>query len=152
MSHFPVLVVCRNDDDPNYLLEPYSENLHVAPYRDEDGELTTYNPASKWDWYVLGGRWDGYIPLMPASKEQGADGGNSAPRFVNAARAGDVLLSQLQMTTAFISPDGVWHEVGTVGWWGIVTDVHEEQYAKEWNEMIQSLRDDDMLYLYDCHI
>jgi len=146
MSHFPVLVVCRGGEDPEYLLEPYSEHLHVAPYYYENGELTTYNPASKWDWYTLGGRWSGYLPLRPT------DDADAAPRTADVARAGDVLLSQLQMTTAFISPNGVWHEVGTVGWWGVITDVHEEQYAKEWNELLQSLVDDDMLYLYDCHI
>jgi hypothetical protein len=26
------------------------------------GYMTTYNPASKWDWYVIGGRWDGMVP------------------------------------------------------------------------------------------
>lgn len=29
---------------------------------DEDGnELTTYNPKSKWDWWVVGGRWSGSL-------------------------------------------------------------------------------------------
>lgn len=35
----------------------------------EDGiwrEYSTYNPKSKWDWYVLGGRWSGdYLRLKP---------------------------------------------------------------------------------------
>lgn len=25
-------------------------------------EMTTYNPKSRWDWYSLGGRWDGQLP------------------------------------------------------------------------------------------
>ena len=25
--------------------------------------VTTYNPNSKWDWYSIGGRWDGFIRL-----------------------------------------------------------------------------------------
>ena len=29
---------------------------------DADGNIyTTYNPQSKWDWYVVGGRWDGFL-------------------------------------------------------------------------------------------
>jgi hypothetical protein len=24
--------------------------------------LPTYNPDGRWDWYEIGGRWDGYIP------------------------------------------------------------------------------------------
>lgn len=31
---------------------------------DEKGNvISTYNPDSKWDWYVIGGRWEGCIPL-----------------------------------------------------------------------------------------
>jgi len=40
----------------------------VDDYVDEDGnELSTYNPDSKWDWYVVGGRWGGLLK----SKEDG---------------------------------------------------------------------------------
>jgi hypothetical protein len=36
---------------------------------DENGnELSTYNPKSKWDWYTVGGRWDGYFNLKDGSK------------------------------------------------------------------------------------
>lgn len=39
---------------------------------DEDGAQevvtrTTYNPKSKWDWYVLGGRWEGFFLLKDGS-------------------------------------------------------------------------------------
>jgi hypothetical protein len=31
---------------------------------DEDGNIiSTYNPQSKWDWYSVGGRWDGLISV-----------------------------------------------------------------------------------------
>lgn len=35
---------------------------------DEDGRaytMTTYNPRSKWDWYLIGGRWTGYFRVRP---------------------------------------------------------------------------------------
>jgi hypothetical protein len=40
---------------------------------DKDGNtLTTYNPDSKWDWYVIGGRWRGSLKLRPgATGKQG---------------------------------------------------------------------------------
>lgn len=34
--------------------------------KDENGEwaeYSTYNPNSKWDWYVLGGRWSGFLKI-----------------------------------------------------------------------------------------
>ena len=41
-----------------------SEYLHV----DADGRaysVSAYNPHSKWDWYQIGGRWNGYFPVKP---------------------------------------------------------------------------------------
>lgn len=55
--HFTVLVV---GDNPDKLLAPYQENnMGTCPeeYLNEEG----WNPNSKWDWYVLGGRWDGFL-------------------------------------------------------------------------------------------
>ena len=45
---------------------------------DEEGNVwSTYNPKSKWDWYVEGGRWNGMLITK--------DG-----RYVNSARKGDI--------------------------------------------------------------
>ena len=44
-------------DEELYNAERYEDGTY-----DEDGnELTTYNPNSKWDWYEIGGRWDGLL-------------------------------------------------------------------------------------------
>ena len=48
------LLLCKTDDDYyNYYRGDYDN------YDEEGNELTTYNPDSKWDWYSIGGRWDG---------------------------------------------------------------------------------------------
>jgi hypothetical protein len=49
MSHFTVLVIGDNWEDQ---LALYSELLEVDEYEDRDGEISTYNPKSKWDWYL----------------------------------------------------------------------------------------------------
>lgn len=130
MSHFTVLVI---GDNPEIQLEPYDENIEVAPYLDTDFDLekslqgvrswllkpesdtpanarlrklasiapeeltndqklalvdewdggdlrieevdgvetvvrySSYNPLSKWDWYTLGGRWNGFFQLKPGA-------------------------------------------------------------------------------------
>lgn len=33
------------------------------PVEDRYGTLSTYNPKSRWDWYSLGGRWNGFFQL-----------------------------------------------------------------------------------------
>lgn len=36
---------------------------------------STYNPDSKWDWYVVGGRWRGYLKLNPGAEGELGDPG-----------------------------------------------------------------------------
>lgn len=76
MSHFTVTVVVppgRATDSGalnaylDEVLERYSEHREVEPYTTEDGGKSTYNPESKWDWWVIGGRWRGaYLPKRDA--------------------------------------------------------------------------------------
>ena len=50
------LLSCNTDEDYYRFYRRYNEDCNF----DENGnELTTYNPDSKWDWYSIGGRWDG---------------------------------------------------------------------------------------------
>ena len=57
MSHYLVGVVVNDISEVDDVLASYDENMEVEPYTDDDGEITTYNPKSKWDWYSIGGRW-----------------------------------------------------------------------------------------------
>lgn len=44
---------------------PHSDGTRMY-YESETGRaytLSTYNPNSKWDWYVVGGRWSDYFPI-----------------------------------------------------------------------------------------
>ena len=55
--------------------------------------LTTRNPDATWDWYEIGGRWDGFLPG-------------------NAATCRSLLHSpdlQKLLPHDFVTPDGVWH-------------------------------------------
>lgn len=52
-----------------------------------------------------------------------------------------------------IVKDGKWHERGSMGWWGCVSN---EMDTDAWNEQVQrlydDLPDDTMLTIVDCHI
>jgi len=112
MSHFTVLVI---GDDVEGQLAPYSEHIEVDPYVEDcwctgredlpedfecddckgtGKETTTYNPNSKWNWYMTGGRWRGYFKLK-AGKEAidvGGSGvfGNAPVHDADVALAGDI--------------------------------------------------------------
>lgn len=58
------------DDDEKY-------KWYIAEYADEgvdaDGNiLTTYNPNSQWDWYVIGGRWANMLRLKEGGRTNSA--------------------------------------------------------------------------------
>lgn len=63
--------------------------------KNEDGvwcEYSRYNPDSKWDWYVLGGRWSGaFIKLKPGRRGcKGEPGVFKNTVGVDVARKGDI--------------------------------------------------------------
>jgi hypothetical protein len=52
-----------------YELDP--EDASEALTVDEEDNIvttTTSNPDGKWDWYQLGGRWSGFLPIKPGSR------------------------------------------------------------------------------------
>ena len=74
-------------------------------------------------------------------------------------RYGDVdTFAQMQsrfFTHAVVTPDGSWHEVGTMGWWGISTDSgpDEVQWAARFRErFLDGLDDGIIATVVDCHI
>lgn len=108
---------------------------------DEDGNIySTYNPKSKWDWYVVGGRW---------SKNLKTKNGEE----VNVAYAKEVNWKENGAPFAFITPDGKWYERGEMGWWAAVTnEKSSDDWDTEFYKMIKELDDDVVVTLVDCHI
>lgn len=55
---------------------------------------TTYNPESKWDWYVIGGRWAGYFKAKDGCEgevgESGVFDNKPTPGWYDRIRKGDV--------------------------------------------------------------
>lgn len=129
MSHFFCVVLVPSDtkdirEKVEELLAPYSENLEVEPYTDTDGELTTYNPKSKWDWWRIGGRYDGYITANRQSSEDGFNFNARHETIKNNCRPVKELPENL-VPYAIVSPDGEWHAKGEMGWWGMSDDTNE---------------------------
>lgn len=56
--------------DANYLHEGDKDLSVDEPYLDKNGNLiSTYNPKSKWDWWTIGGRWQGLLNLTNDDEE-----------------------------------------------------------------------------------
>ncbi len=80
------------NDDPKIkhwsnekLVKEFGEDWNGTGFqKDEDGnwvEMSTYNPDSKWDWYVIGGRWKGMLVAkdvaLAVAGESGAFGNDA---------------------------------------------------------------------------
>lgn len=70
------------------------ETLLYDEEMDRVYQMSTYNPLSRWDWYLLGGRWTGYFDLCPGARgTAGEPGLMTAPARggrVDQARKGDI--------------------------------------------------------------
>lgn len=108
---------------------------------DEDGNLlSTYNPNAKWDWYCVGGRWDGSLVTKEGKK-------------TNEDYVKEIDFDKTPLPFAYVSPVGRWFERGEMGWWGMVSN---EKGADEWEskfkKFIKTLDDDVIVVSIDCHI
>jgi hypothetical protein len=104
--------------------ERYQEQIRFHERFNADGEpVTNYNPDSKWDWYVVGGRWDGWVNDRESSGEQLLD--NTATTEQAIARD--------KIPHAIITPDRQWNENGQMGWWGMMLteDEHWDSAVKQ---------------------
>ena len=108
---------------------------------DEDGNLLSiYNPHSKWDWYTIGGRWAGGL-VTKEGRETDSD-------YVS-----EIDWNKTGIPFAFITPNGIWHERGEMGWWAIVTNAKEQDsWEEEFKKAIEKLDNDVLVTLVDCHI
>jgi len=112
----------------------------------------TYNPFSKWDWYRVGGRWDGEMLGLDIESEDG--GFNFSPEHEslenNSCRVKDIHKDFIPF--AVVTPDGLWHEKGEMGWWAVVTN---EKSDSKWKREVKSIfkkYPDHWAVLLDCHI
>lgn len=107
--------------------EPTCEECHGSGKR-----TTTYNPLSKWDWWQIGGRWQGSMTTDGRDVFQ---------------------LSELQngwKVFAIVTPDGEWHAEGDMGWWGMTSN-EDDKWDRRMYELASAFPE-HMGVLIDCHI
>lgn len=157
--------------------EPVTYEEYVNDYcgygLDSEGNaLSRYNKNSKWDWYVIGGRWNECMETKNGTKVNYAkikdiafnkeftdkelvkakemystlitDGDFFKPEYYQ--RKYPTLESYLKSynfsTYALLDKDGKWHEPGTMGWFGMSSAGPEEQ-TKFQSEYMQLINEAD---------
>ena len=114
---------------------------------DEDENLlSTYNPDSRWDWYSIGGRWDGFLHYKDV--EPGLEETNEA--YIHELDM-DYLLENTPF--CFVTEDGEWREKGEMGWWCAVSNEKpEETWKQQFRDYVKSLDPNCLVTVIDFHI
>jgi hypothetical protein len=122
--------------------------------------LSTYNPDAKWDWYVVGGRWDGQIQnkYQEDPEDQGFNFGDEHHQVQRNIVSVKDFLELLKTVPdevspfAILTPEGEWVERGEMGWFGIA---HKEKSRGSWTKDVAAIvarYPDAYLLGVDCHI
>ena len=140
------------------------------------------NPNAKWDYWCEGGRFEKYaietigfvsgrVCDIKFDKEKEAkaaekwwndniDENGNAKTFIAALERNGLdrdkyIESKSHVSfRAVVTPDGEWHEVGTMGWFGMSSETEDELY--DWNinfeERFIKPYEDYTITIVDCHI
>lgn len=136
----------------------------VKPKADCDGchgtgeEESTYNPKSKWDWWVIGGRWAGYF-LTREEKEKVFAGMDDlrhtyGPHDLRGLRGNVAPVSEVgdKVPRVIVTPDGEWFERGRMGWFGMSSgDKPKAEWAAEVAALFEKHAGATAIAV-DCHI
>lgn len=82
----------------------------------------------------------------------------STNRGFDAARKKDIDFEAMYRKEEAWAPyavvmDGKWYAIGRMGWWGVSHDnMPDDEWAAWVQELIESLSDDTLVSIYDCHI
>lgn len=117
---------------------------------------TKYNPRSKWDWYRVGGRFDGVVTQVP---DESTDGGfnfdakhQSKDKNSTAVDSLPKPIPASMVPFAILEPTGEWHEKGEMGWWGIVRD-EKDDWKERGSQLLEKYRDGlHKIVALDVHI
>ena len=121
--------------------------------------MTQYNPASKWDYWVIGGRWDGWI-FGPEREKASRDGkagfnfGNEHERpGNNCRRVSEIPIEDpYYVPFAIVTPESEWLEQGEMGYWAIVTNAVGDEAWHQTVKAILSKYSEHWAVAVDAHV
>jgi hypothetical protein len=113
----------------------------------------TANPLEKYDYFVVGGRWQEALVLKPG--REGLDISRSGYQMIcygnaTSALAGDVDWEKTGPTFAWVDEAG-WHASAEMGWWA-VTRNEDQDYDRKFFDMVSGLDPAQRVYVVDCHV
>ena len=140
-NEFPKKINWTDDQCYDDMKEYYDSDMI-----DKDGNLLSkYNPKSKWDWYEVGGRWCGGIPMKTNTKLE--------IKSCNECKVSQIDMDKISPPYAYVDTNGNWYERGKMGWFGISSnDKDKDSWDDEFKKFINNQKKSTIVTLVDCHI
>ena len=140
-NEFPKKINWTDDQCYDDIKEDYDSDMI-----DKDGNLLSiYNPKSKWDWYEVGGRWDGGIPMKTNIKLE--------IKSCNECKVSQIDMDKISPPYAYVDTNGNWYGRGEMGWFGASSnDKDEKSWDDEFKNFIKNQKKSTIVTLVDCHI
>lgn len=113
---------------------------HCETLNDKGEPMSKYNPASKWDWYVIGGRWSGWLNDVESDKHG----------YIDNMTSTEEAIARKKVTHAIVTPEGIWHERGRMGWFASLL-TENEHWDREALQIFARYPDHQVV-LVDAHI
>lgn len=133
-------------------LEEFNDWYHGKRLYDNEGNyLSTYNPNSKWDWYRIGGRWDGEIQSNRRRSEGGFNFSDDHEQVQYNVCDVNELPEDLH-SFAIVTPQGEWIERGQMGWWGMTSGEKDQEVWQQQFKAIMNKYSDCTVVACDLHI
>jgi len=117
------------------------------------------NPNGKTDWWVCGGRWNGYLfgpehEEACRDKEGGFNFGDEHQKLENnCRRVSEIPIDDpYYVPFAILTPEGEWVEQGAMGWFAVVSN---ETPDDQWHETVKAVLakyPEHLAVAVDCHI
>ena len=140
-NEFPKKINWTDDQCYDDIKEDYDSDMI-----DKDGNLLSkYNQKSKWDWYEVGGRWDGGIPMKTNTKLE--------IKSCNECKVSQIDMDKIGTPYAYVDTNGNWYGRGEMGWFGASSnDKDEKSWDDEFKNFIKNQKKSTIVTLVDCHI
>lgn len=120
-------------------------------------DYTTYNPDSKYDYYSIGGRWDGSLKTKNGEFVNECildelDWHDDTDEPIEEGKERPFHYHENCPTFAIIV-DGEWIEKGEMGWFAMASNEKDDDvWHVEYNDILKKLPSQSEVYLLDFHI
>lgn len=126
-------------------IEEFAKDYYGYDLDEYGNALSTYNNNALYDWYEIGGRWNG---LFNNCESDDLLKDNSI--FV------EDLLNDFYQTkktySTIVDCNGIVHKNKEMGWWGTYDELESEnEWLPKYQEILEKYKDDYIVNL-DCHI